>query len=152
MLTNATHTDKSDDIIQAMHRLDSKGRFSLRRCLASKCPLCISSSFCFSRQFTSVVCYPSCRWGWSSWCNFCSGRPCWELAGPWYRPKIAPRWPGYHPLSQCPLSQWLLGKNAHIVAETELQCMYRSCILDSEFLFCPGHNFPWQELSTSFAR
>ena len=86
----------------------------------------------------------TCRWGWSSWRDFCSGRPCWEVAGTWYRPKIAWRWPGYHLLNQCSISWWLPEKNAHIVAETELQCMYHKYILGSEILVCPlGSNFAW---------
>ena len=71
------------------------------------------------------MCVPTCRWGWSSRRDFCSGWPCWEVAGPWYLPKIAFKGPGFHLLSQCPDSQRLPKKCCHTVAETELQCMYR---------------------------
>ena len=83
---------------------DSKGRYSLRRSQASNV-LCLQHlRFCLQRQFISVVCYATCRWGWPSWRDFCSCWPCWEVAGPWCCPKIAPRWPGNHPISQCTLS------------------------------------------------
>jgi len=44
-----------------------------------------ANRFCLLREFTSVVCY-SCRWGWSSWCDFCSGRHCWKVAWTWHCP------------------------------------------------------------------
>ena len=153
MLTTAIHTDKSDATIQEMYRMVLTGfrrKGQLTNIPGIKMSFVYSiyaHRFCLSRQFTSVICYPSCRWGWSSWRNFCSGRPCWKVAGPWYCPKIAPKWPRFHPFSQCPLSWWLLEKTAHVVAETELQCMHHTHVLDSEILFCPGHNFPWQELN-----
>ena len=155
MLTNAIHIVKSASERNCIEWFwqGSKGRYSLKKISGIKMSFVYSiyaHDFSLLRQIISVVCYPTCRWGWPSWCDFCSGWPCWEVAGPWYRPKIAPRWPGYHPLSQCPLSWWLLEKSALIVAETELQCMYQSRILCSEFLFCPCHKctcFPWLQLN-----
>ena len=86
-------------------------------------------------------CVPTYRWGWSSRREICSGRTCWKVARPWLLPKIAFRWPGGHLVSQRPLTQWLPKKNAHIVAERELQCMYHTYLCNFTSLPSPSPPF-----------